>query len=856
MKKLYIGRIIGFMLAILLVFNTVIITGAAEENLTREVEFLKYFGVLEDALDDETLSAQVKVTRADFAQYFSRLMNMSASNLTELYYYDVPQTYYAYEEITILTKTGYMSGVGNKLFEPEEIMQMEYCYAIFLKAIGLAEAVNGDVNEMQALCMTTGLLKGVNQLTGELTMPNLVKMLYNALFAECYESNGIAVVKGDDILFSITRNMEYVQRGRVESVNGISLDEKAVDEDVVKIGGKKYIEPSFDIENLLGRDVRFVYERPGKDDINEGRIIWIEGIDSSDVLELSVDPDCNYDKASGTLKYIAENGKVDKVQIPSNITMIYNGKFKGTGIASVLGSDRYEITLIKGNSNSYTTAIVWQYRNVVVKSINSAGEKVYGKNSADYLNLNSMDYDKLEIINVAGEYVEFEDIKIGDVLSIYESDDKKYCRVRVTNNTLTGKVTSIKKYEISVGEETVELYDRNLSFKNQLGKNIKFYRDVMGLVADFEQILSGGEITVGFMIDAVYVQDSFSGRTKLKIFDESGKFAEYDIADKVKANGTRYTSEGDKVYDLFCDENDRVKSQLVAYKLNSSSEITEISTAFEDDGNEHMLMVNKKLEKASETQGPYDYAYYTAAGGRLGKNMAIDENTKFIIVPSDETVKSSPEKFFRVGAIKVGVYPDAISYRITTEPTFFEQYVLIRENAQSGEESDYAAMFDYVYQTIDEEGDVIDRAVFYKHDGNTMDVAIDEDILSKVKGFKRGDILTYTVSEASGDLLDANIVAGKNVNSVASEYRIVFGYASSIAPEGIMLGYETGAHNDEILNMKTSKVNSVIIYDKEDDEIYIGKSSDLKAYDVYRDECSRIVAGFTYNRLLYVFATE
>ena len=84
-----------------------------------------------------------------------------------------------------------------------------------------------------------------------------------------------------------------------------------------------------------------------------------------------------------------------------------------------------------------------------------------------------------------------------------------------------------------------------------------------------------------------------------------------------------------------------------------------------------------------------------------------------------------------------------------------------------------------------------------------MDVAIDEDILSKVKGFKRGDILTYTVSEASGDLLAANIVAGKNVNSVASEYRIVFGYASSIAPEGIMLGYETGAHNDEILNMKT-----------------------------------------------------
>lgn len=854
MNRLHIGRIIAFMLAILLCLNTVVIVGAAEERLTREVEFLKYFGILEDTLDEETLSSQIKLTRADFAQYFSRLINAPASDLTELYYHDVPQTYYAYEEITILTKMGYLSGAGNKLFKPEDIMQMDYCYALFLKAIGLEKSVNGDITEMQTLCMQAGILKGVSQRTGALTMPTLVKMLYNALFTECYENNGLTVVKGDDILLNVTRDMEYVKYGRVESVNGITINEETVEENIVKISGKEYAKPSFDMGDLLGRNVRFVYERPGRKDMNEGKIIWIESIDSSDVLEISVNPDCYYDQATGIFEYIADNGKYDKIQIPRNLTMIYNGKFKGTGHSSVLSSERYEITLIKDNNNNYTTAIVWQYRTVTVKTINSAEKKIYGKNQTNQISLNPFMYDKLEIINASGEITEFENIKVGDVLSIYESDDKKYCKVRITNDTLTGKVDSVKKYELEVGEKKLEFSDRTLNLNSLLGKNIKFYRDVMGFVVDYEQVLSSGEFTVGFMINAAY-EPGLEDSVKLKIFDENGKFVEYDVADKVKANGGRYNSEGNKVYALFCDGSGDVKSQLVAYKLNADSKITEISTAFEDDGNEHTLIVNKKIEKDYEGQGSYGYSYYAVSGGRIGKNMAIDENTKFIIVPSDDTVKSSPEKFFRVGAIKAGVYPEAISYRVTTEPTFFEQYVLIRENAQSGEESDYAAMFDYMYQAVDEEGDVIHKAVFYKHDGIIMDVAIDESVLSTVDNFTRGDVLTYTLSYATGELIDAKIVEeGKNVNAISAEHRIVFGYANSIAPEGVMLGYTKGDLKGEILNMKTSKVNSVIMYDREKDCIYIGNPADLKAYDIYGNECSEIVAGFTYNRLLYVFA--
>ena len=98
------------------------------------------------------------------------------------------------------------------------------------------------------------------------------------------------------------------------------------------------------------------------------------------------------------------------------------------------------------------------------------------------------------------------------------------------------------------------------------------------------------------------------------------------------------------------------------------------------------------------------------------------------------------------------------------------------------------------------------------------------------------------------------IVSGQHENELSHESRIVFGYANSIAPEGVLLGYASGADNDEVLNMKTAKVNSVIIYDEEADRIYIGNPADLKSYDIYRDACSEVVAGFTYNRLLYVFA--
>ena len=37
-------------------------------------------------------------------------------------------------------------------------------------------------------------------------------------------------------------------------------------------------------------------------------------------------------------------------------------------------------------------------------------------------------------------------------------------------------------------------------------------------------------------------------------------------------------------------------------------------------------------------------------------------------------------------------------------------------------------------------------------------------------------------------------------------------------------------------------VGSVIIYDKERDEIFVGTTADLKSYSAYGDDCSPVVA--------------
>lgn len=106
------------------------------QDYSSEIELLKLFGIVEATMDNDSFTPDTVVARGEFAQYIAKLLSVQGQGNQQLYYHDVPKTHYAYDEITVLTQMGILSGVGEGKFAPKEDMMTEYVFGIFLKAIG------------------------------------------------------------------------------------------------------------------------------------------------------------------------------------------------------------------------------------------------------------------------------------------------------------------------------------------------------------------------------------------------------------------------------------------------------------------------------------------------------------------------------------------------------------------------------------------------------------------------------------------------------------------------------------------------------------------------------------------------
>ena len=186
--------------------------------------------------------------------------------------------------------------------------------------------------------------------------------------------------------------------------------------------------------------------------------------------------------------------------------------------------------------------------------------------------------------------------------------------------------------------------------------------------------------------------------------------------------------------------------------------------------------------------------------------------------------------------------------RTTSQPEFFEEYILIRLNSATGTKiSDWAAMYDYSYETLDSEGNNITKVKMFTYEGAALEVEVDDDFDFNSKGYERGDVFRYGLNEMTGKLASTETVYQPSANIVnpigenTSEHRTLCGYLHKAYTGGIEIGYEWGGTVDEVLNMNAVGLTRVVIYDREKDEITLGTTSDLKPFSDYGKDCSAII---------------
>ena len=860
MKKSCFNRFALFLLTFSMVFNLSFTVNAKETGYEEKIDILKMLNIADANLDMESFFPDTKVSRADFAKYISRLMNYNVSGNTALYYNDIPKTHYAYDEITMVTEMGLMSGVGNKVFDPEGIMKTEYALVVFAKIMGCGSITGGSVTESRNICSNLGILKDTKATDGDLTLGNLFTIIYNALFTEYYTmSSDGTIEESEDLLIRVVRKMNYVKRGLVTGAEGVDINGGELQEGIVVIDGIEYNESDFDMEKYLGRYVEFIYIEGGRRDEYVGTVAWVKAVNSDDVLKISVNPDCTYNKITGELEFTDENGKEDKVEIPENISVIYNGKFKETGVKDAFSHERYELTLVEGKSGEYEIAVIWEYKNMAVDYVSITDMVAFGKNSGEKLNLDPDKYEKLEIIGADGAKISASGIKTGDVLSYYETDGRENLKVYVTNNIVSGQVTEIEEGKVTIAGNTYEFYKEDASIASYIGKNVNLYLDLDGYISYFELGTGTSGLMVGFMVKCNYVDDG-DEQINFKVFTENSTMEMLKSADKISVNGKNYKGGLKEAVIQINGGVTKSVPQMIAYKKNTDGAIVQVYTAMSDDGGAHTFIENERLAPLEGVSDDvYGWAYYTVGSGQLGRTMAIGANTKVFIVPDDSMVEDADDKYFRIGGLAEGIYEDVISYRTTPEATMFEQYILVRQNSLSDKLSNYGVMFDSAFTALADDGMPVLKVRFVSASGAVNELIVSEDVNFLSFGFKRGDIFKYSTNGVTGEISGVQPICQpalgilNTVGTPTAEFRTAFGYVNEISSDGIRVGYNSGRDFDEVLNMATPGMRSVVVYDRELDEIIAGTYADLKPYSSYGSECSTLVYGTNYKRLVNMF---
>lgn len=804
---------------------------ADNADYDKAFSLLSYLKIFDSSLTKDEVEADNFVTRGDFSVYFARLLNTNTTDAVTLYYTDVPKSHYAFAEITALTELGYLFGTGEKRFEPDEPIFTHDAVLLTVKALGLVNFINsGAANEafIQNAVHEADISYGTGKI---LTFRDMTMMLYKALQAEYYRfisaeggKNTYSRIDGDTLLYK-TRKMRLVEKGLLTAANGADIYGAAYGADMVVIDGVTYSADGKNYTNLLGRFVDYVYTDDGSAVLN-----WAVDSGDSGALEIVIGNEGGYDAQSSQFWYV-KNNRERRANVKLSAIMVYNGRPLGSNAAEALSKPNTRVTLLSSQKNSsYDIILIESYRNLMVSGKDSDGYVVYDRNSDNSVSLNPDLYDALRVENADGEEYEWEEIQTDSILSVFESQDGKYVRAVVSDVTTIGTVQQIdSEGNITIGDGVYRVCSDELLPQLPTGAFVTCYLDFRGYIAVVQRTAAANQF-VGFALAGFVYQDEDSGNDniRLKILSETGSIEDYKAEERLNINGFTYKNMNDAIAQL--SENSMFKPQIMLCRVNSSGDLTRIDTASPDDGGVHPLTINREIKKDLNAVNQAMYV-----GGRIGVNMLTDSNTKVFSVP--ENLGNDFSRCFVSSLRMWDDYRGAVSYRITSEDTFFEQYIVTRQITYGDTASNHPIlMIDMIYTSVDADDEPVKHIVCTSGSG-TLDYAVAKYLDIDTYDLKRGDAVRIATTASNDNQVEYvsivaragdNAAVGQSLRETPYSTRTISAYAYDKMGDAVKVGWDSGADFDEIIRLNTDI--PVAVYDSKQNKVYMGSAEDIETY--------------------------
>lgn len=535
------NRLISMVLCFCMCISLFIVPGTAyaEDGVISD-EKLGLLSAL-DIIDDVSAEdLNLQVSRAEFAVYIVKFANLDSSLTEERKFNDVMSGVYEENYISTAVEAGLMAPVATDYFYPGYPVTYAEAAQAFVMSLGYTEVVKND-NSYLARAQNLGILNGVDS-SGVFTRSKLLLMMYNALHAPTLNISGFA---GDGVIYSKENNVDALKafhnlehdEGIITAAGGIELGGSFNDtyKEHIKHNGNTYYMNTVGVKEALGRNAVIYYTE-------ESEVVYAMYKRNR---ELKLNPQ-DINSYNNFVYYYGENDK--KIQL-SNPYVIYNGEeYTNPYTESVMIPESGSVTLVDNNNDGkYDLVILESYQDYKVKSRIDDTNTIlteYGQP----ISLDDNTYD-VTIYNTKGQLDNFKAVGKDMIVSVAVSP--KRVTVYACNKSVTGILDSVSvnsdEREWLIGDEVYSpsatlaaRLDSGLDKEPEVGHNYKWYFNVDGDIAFFEESASEGSGKYYAILTKVGVKQNFDATVKVRVFaKELGGFQTLECAEKVVLNGIK-----------------------------------------------------------------------------------------------------------------------------------------------------------------------------------------------------------------------------------------------------------------------------------------------------------------------------
>ena len=849
MNRFY-NRLIGLILVLALAVSSVCIAVAAEtvesssdEGLLEAMEVLRLFSIIPDYYDysvDETEN----VPRGDFVSGVAKMVGLTEYS-GDAYYYDVPENHWAFNEISALTKSGILNGVGNKLFRPDDIITKNEGYKIVMTVLGYGDwaQYNGGYPAGYASAANRAKVSDGVSSNENVTVADMIRIFYNAIKASVLEPisyGGESVSYTDDgreTLLSLYKSIYYTE-GCMTGANRLALDGTSLEAGEVMVDNVVY-ESDSDISDYLGERIKLFYHL---DKTSEKKtILWAKPLDKKECLYITADNDASFGKESYELKYMQDD-KIRTVSLSRGMVLIYNGSIVKDNISEILNMPKYTAKLVKDDSGSYSTVIVKAYENYVVGSIDTMEKVIYDKaNGNRTLCLDENNYERMSLSVLGKTPLTFEEIKADNVLSVYMSKDKKYIEVHVSVDMASGVIDSVRNTDGGriIQIDAIEYFEPDTAKGDEVkaGQSVKLYLDSNGDIAFV--VSDASSYTPVYLIAAVESDSVFAPTLKFRALTKQSGVREIECADSVKIDGKVYKDSKKAVEYMM--PGGEFKPQFAMVRIDSNGKIKMIDTVTDnpDTTDDDVLRVSVPLQ---------DSAIYRNRA--LGHKAVL--NTTSVIFSLPDNFKTAEDKDFAVVSALMDwkSYSNVETYKIQ-DRVGYEQFVVVQgHNASMYWESDVPVLVKSFSEVMGDDDQIYEGITAFQGSAEKK-FTLTEGLSLRDRGVEEGDIIRLKTNP-DGTVDDYTMIydydkGAENVSigGFASQIAFSVGYITDVVDDVVKIGKIPG---DTDISIYTTGVPCVI-YDKDapnDKKIYTGSVASAKTFYNEGEDCSMVVLTQSY----------